>query len=47
MAEFKTNNYKSDFAKISLFFAIKNLYLHINFNIIDFSNIIIYEKIIK
>ena len=33
------NNYNSTFIKLSLFFASKGLHLHMNFDVIDFSDI--------
>ena len=38
------NSNKSTSIKLSLFFIFKSLYLYINFNIVDFLNIITYKQ---
>ena len=47
MAKFATNNKKSFFIKLSLFFASKGLHFNISFYIIDFLNITIFNQINK
>lgn len=47
MAEFAANNNDSISTKLSLFFASKDLYLYISFNIIDFSDITTCKEINK
>lgn len=47
MAEFVTNNNNSAFTRLSPFFALKNLYLCMSFDIVDFSDTTIYKWINK
>ena len=45
MAEFVANNNISAFINLSLFFATKNLHLHMYFDIMKFSNTSIHKRI--
>lgn len=47
ITKFKINNTKSVFIKLFLFFILKDLYLNMNFNVINFFNIITYKQINK
>lgn len=47
MAEFSFTNSKLSFPKLSQFFTIKDLYLHMKFDIVDLSETSIIERIHK
>ena len=47
MTEFVTNNNELDSTKLSLFFATKDFYLRMSFNIVDLSDISTHERIFK
>lgn len=47
MAKFATNKNELASIKLSPFFAVKGFYLHISFNIVNFSNTSICEQIFK
>ena len=47
MVKFAANNNKSTFTKLSPFFAIKDFYPRMSFDIVDHSNTNTYEQIFK